>query len=205
MKKLTHLIVGTMIVLAPLSASALEALSADSMKAATGQAGVSIGIDDVILYQNTGDTTYVDNDGTDGTAGGVEITGAESLLAINAIIGDGSDADTADDLVGSVAAHLTNYDTMLTTAGYTLTPSALTIDVGTCDVLTAISASTTDTIGGVAIGLPTLEIYDALANNEKIISLVQAGAANDGDEFIEIQTTGNTMAILGGTLEIAPH
>jgi hypothetical protein len=198
MKKLTHLIVGAMLVLAPLSASALETLSADSMKAATGQAGVSIAIDDVILYQNTGDTTYVDNDGTTGLAAdaaGVEITGAESLLQIQAII------------VGNEGASGNDYRTLA--PAWDEVGKPLTIDVGTCTALTAMHLDGGGAVGsyiaGVAIGLPTIEIYDSLANASKVISLVQSGAANNGDEFIEIQTTGNTIAILGGTLEIAPH
>ncbi|MDO9265189.1 MAG: hypothetical protein Q7U02_14560, partial [Desulfosalsimonadaceae bacterium] len=136
MKKLTHLIVGTMIVLAPFSASALETLSADSMKAATGQAGVSIAIDDVILYQNTGDTTYVDNDGTTGLpadAAGVEITGAESLLQIQALV------------VGNEGASGNDYRTLA--AAWDEVGKPLTIDVGTCADLTAMHLD-----GGGAVG-----------------------------------------------------
>lgn len=205
MKKLALITAAAMILLAPMSSFALEAMSADSMKSATGQAGVTIGIDDVILYQNTGNTVYKDNDGTDGTAAGVQLTGAESLLFINAVVADATITGTYDTQM--------NYGAMLAAAknvggtnmGLTLTPAALTIDVGTCDLLTAITTSTTDRIAGVVIGLPTLEIYDALAAKNQVISLVQSGATNDTEEFIEIQQTGSVMAILGGTLEIAPH
>lgn len=201
MKRLTYFIFGALIVLAPLSASAIEAMNADSMKAATGQAGVSIAIDDVILYQNTGDITYVDNDGTDGNAAGIKITGGETLLYIDAlIIGDGTEGASGIDY---------------TSANYldgALDPSALTIDVGRCDVLTAIGLANGDLVageytGGVVIGLPTIEIYDALGSNDQVISLVQSTAANNGEEFIEIQTSGSMMALLGGdaVVEIAPH
>lgn len=199
MKKLTYFILSALIVLAPLSASAIEAMNADSMKAATGQAGVSIAIDQVILYQNTGDITYVDNDGTDGNAAGIELTGGETLLYINALI-NGDEGESGIDYTGA------NY------LNGALDPSALTIDVGRCDVLTAIGLANGDLVageytGGVVIGLPTIEIYDALGSNDQVISLVQSTAANNGEEFIEIQTSGSMMALLGGdaVVEIAPH
>jgi len=194
MKKLALITAAAMILLAPMSSFALEAMSANSMKSATGQAGVSIAIDDVILYQNTGDTTYVDND----EGAGINLSGNESLLFINALI-NGNDG---------VAGN--NYATILTDANVTgfttFAAKPLTIDVGTCPDLTAI-AGVGATIGGVIIGLPTLEIYDALADSSQVISLVDGDTAytNADHEFIEIQQTGNTLAILGGTLEIAPH
>lgn len=201
MKKLTYLILGALIILAPFTASALEALNVDSMKAATGQAGVTIGIDDVILYQDTGDVTYRDNDGdgtTVGDVGGIKITGNESLLFINAII-TGAGAETR---TGSP-----DYATMIADSGTGVTFAAapLTIDVGLCANLTAIAGGTGNEIGGVIIGLPTLEIHDALPNKSQIISFEESTATNNGFEYIEILSAGSTMAILGGTIEIAPH
>ena len=77
------------------SAFALSAMTDSTMKAATGQAGVSIALDDITLYQSVGATIYTDTDGylgTDADAAGVKITGVESLTTIRAIV-DGGNRD----------------------------------------------------------------------------------------------------------------
>ena len=76
------------------SAFALTAMTDSNMKDATGQAGVSIALDDVTLYQSVGATTYTDTDGLfavngAGDSAGIKISGAETLTTIRAIL-DGS-------------------------------------------------------------------------------------------------------------------
>jgi hypothetical protein len=65
MKKLTGFIAAVGIALAPMSASALEALTDNAMSDVTAQAGVHIAIDDVILFQTIDYTKYTDTDGMD--------------------------------------------------------------------------------------------------------------------------------------------
>ena len=65
MKKLTGFIAAVGIALAPMSASALEALTDNAMNDVTAQAGVHIAIDDVILFQTIDYTKYTDTDGMD--------------------------------------------------------------------------------------------------------------------------------------------
>jgi hypothetical protein len=73
MKKLVlSLVLGASLAVVP-SAFALKAMTADNMKDTTGQAGVSIVVDDIMIYQSSfNTTTYTDMDGvgTDSTAGG---------------------------------------------------------------------------------------------------------------------------------------
>jgi hypothetical protein len=65
MKKLVlSLVLGASLTIVP-SAFALKAMTADNMKDTTGQAGVSILIDDVIIFQSSAaTTTYTDMDGS---------------------------------------------------------------------------------------------------------------------------------------------
>ncbi|MCP4118398.1 MAG: hypothetical protein GY737_23985 [Desulfobacteraceae bacterium] len=65
MKRFTGILAAAAIAIAPMSASALEALTDNAMNSVTAQAGVSIGLDDIVIYQTgIADTTYTDTDGT---------------------------------------------------------------------------------------------------------------------------------------------
>jgi hypothetical protein len=113
------------------SALALTAMTDSNMKEATGQAGVSIALDDVTLYQSIGKTIYRDLDGKAGNtadAAGVFISGAETLTTIRAIFaGEGTRG-------GFLAK---NYDTIASDNSLTFTSKALTIDVAnTCTLMT---------------------------------------------------------------------
>jgi hypothetical protein len=98
-KKLAlNLVLGAALVIAPLSASALTPMSDNSMKDVTGQAGVSIGLDDIVIYQSIGETRYTDGDGwgstsefgpnNDSEAGSIVISEKEVLKQFNAILND---------------------------------------------------------------------------------------------------------------------
>lgn len=65
MKKFLAGIAAAAIITVPMTSFALEAMSKGSLKKATAQAGVSIAIDNVVIYQSSQPTvTYWDNDGT---------------------------------------------------------------------------------------------------------------------------------------------
>lgn len=102
MKKLTGFIAAVGIAFAPMSSSALEALTDNAMNDVTAQAGVHIAIDDVILFQTIDYTKYTDTDGMDDTrytyqkvgevsdnatddAASLVISKKETLKVINAI------------------------------------------------------------------------------------------------------------------------
>ncbi len=71
--------------LLPLNAFALQPMSEDTMGQVTGQAGVSIAIDDVIIYQNIEYIRYTDVGGTNGIDGAVNISNLYMMVNINAI------------------------------------------------------------------------------------------------------------------------
>lgn len=251
MKRFTGILAAAAIALAPMSASALEALTDNAMNDVTAQAGVSIALDDIVIYQTgIADTTYTDTDGMTtglGTVGNVTSAGVkisydaaiQKLTIIDGITeaGDYSIANmqaafgTSIGLVGfvngddeSVVAG-TNWSQYMdpttgnvanAVAAYVTGSSPLTIDVGTCESLTAGfennhgTGSTYDglDIAGVIIGLPTIEISSYHTTDTKTVSLVAVDteAANYDKSFIQITKSGSSkMAILGGRIEIAPH
>lgn len=251
MKKLTGILIAAALILAPISASALEMMTDSSMKDVTGQAGVSIAVDDVVIFQESiADTTYWDTDGystynndltvdeADDAAYGVMIDYADAtrkLITIDAIVNEsGSYAYTNEFLVNtfedddatSLNMEIPSYAGIDEGDGV----SALSIDVGTARTLStgktynvtggSHSDYTGDTgvrIAGVVIGLPTVEIMQFHSNDLRSIKVTTGyaeetagGAVNAGDnthsELITIEKSGTSrMAILGGTVEIAPH
>lgn len=237
----------------PMAASALEKMDNSQLKSATGQAGVSIAVDDIVIYQKSlADTTYWDTDGIGdgGSAAGIMIDHADQLqklitidaildaseygvAALQAIFGNTEDIGIVDDAAAALAAGLDPTNGNM--SGLTTGISPLTIDVGTCEALTAGWAYNTANraadlgglqnldVGGVVIGLPTVEITTYSTSNFKTIKLLSGVANADGTvttvdaatgasyfntdhALITIEKSGDsTMAILGGRVEIAPH
>lgn len=156
------------------SAFALTSMSSDSMKAATGQAGVSITLDNVVIEQFVGSTTYTDADGYTGIGGAIVISDKHIIKGYNALT-------SITDFTS--AAH--GY-----TAGLWQKAAALSIDVGTCEILmegnnankNAIPAAARTAING---------IVGAAANKEAAAAaLVAAGVAD-------------TIALANGLYEFA--
>jgi hypothetical protein len=240
MKRFTGILAAAAIAIAPMSASALEALTDSAMNDVTAQAGVSIAVDDIVIYQNSiADTTYTDSD----SGLGIKIdyaANSNKVTILNAITDDNSGYGIADfngmglteytaGTIGMVGVTMTDPGDPTATppvdptfsgpTGFQTGAAALSIDIGTCDVLTAGKnfngmqfAAAGGTVGGVIIGLPTLEITTYRSNDTKTISMVHDGGAvansavNVNKEYIKITKDGySKMAILGGTIEIAPH
>lgn len=101
------------------SAFALTSMSSDSMKSATGQAGVSITLDNVVIEQFIGETVYTDADGYDGNGGSIVISNKHVIKGYNAL------------------TSLTDFTTSGYTAGLWKKAAALSIDVGNCSILMA--------------------------------------------------------------------
>lgn len=238
-KSVLSLMVGTALLISPLAASAMTPMTASGMKDATGQAGVSIALDDIKLESFVGATTYTDDDGyttlleTAAIAGGAPVTADAStsitignkhtVKYINAIIG-GVTSAKAQALTGQAHTYVNTMDASATPAQTLFETKALTIDAGTCRLLTAgltanhdagaltANAGTalapfgllpTTKIAGVVIGLPTVEIVTSADTYD--ISVSQAGTLNSGKKFINISKGASSLAILGGVVEIAPH
>lgn len=191
MKKLVlSLVLGASLAVAP-SVFALSSMTADNMKAATGQAGVSIAVDNVVIESFTGATSYIDAD--EGAA--IVISDRHVLKSYLALV---SDADFQADFAAATGG--------IAALGTWVEAHALTIDIGTCAVL---SAGLSDnmgaplTVAGVVIGLPTLLITTSADSYS--VQATMTGAANSGGTYITISKAASSMAILGGTVEIAPH
>jgi hypothetical protein len=87
MKRFASIVLGALLVSAPMNASALEALTDNGMNDVTGQAGVSIALDDIVIYQSSiADSIYWD---TDGMTHKGENVGAIGAAGIKITYGDG--------------------------------------------------------------------------------------------------------------------
>jgi hypothetical protein len=232
MKKI--LAIAVVLMMVPLSAYALEMLTEDVMDDVTGQAGVSIAVDDVKIFQSIDYLRYYDDDGlTDplglgnptGDGASVGISNLTMMIHINAITDlDSSGLPTSPGraLQGtySTAYDFTNFTT---TAGDVFTPRALTIDAtqalpvlsnAMANKATNLGATlaTTD-VAGVQIGLPTVEINQSAISFEVTVGDAPgsingtggAGVSLADNSYGTILVGGQNIAILDGTLEIAPH
>lgn len=189
------------------------------MKAATGQSGVSIAIDNVVIESYTGSTSYTDLDGigaTDNVAASVVISDKHTVKEYLAMT---SEADYQQDFGEAMGWAYDSTADEWTKTGQTAVSglaglvkgewdeaSALSIDVGVCEALSAgktANYNTAVTVAGVVIGLPTLLINTS--SDTYTVGISRAGAANSGANYIQINKGASITAILGGTVEIAPH
>jgi hypothetical protein len=209
MKSALRTLLAAAMILVPFSAFGLEAMNDQAMNDVTGQAGVSIAVDNVQLYQSIGKLSYTDTDGipTAGINGGtLSISNLVQMTKINAIV---DDTDRGGQLANAYGAILTNgfYSPLGNASGGAHRAAALSIDV--VEALPTLSAGMTNNMGaavsiaGVLIGLPTVEIVQSISPFDIVVEA--AGAANSGASFGQLAIENQVTAILSGTLEIAPH
>ncbi|RJQ83539.1 MAG: hypothetical protein C4519_06700 [Desulfobacteraceae bacterium] len=222
------------LLLVPFNAMALQTLDEGDMGAITGQAGVHIAVDDVMIFQNIASLTYTDEDGTsvaalahtDTGAGSVSLSNLRMMVNINGITS--LDATTGTPVSPGRAALFTGYADAIAD-GFSFAngtgplagafiAKAITIDVGKMDVLSAglvnnavyiPSLAGETTMAGVRIGLPTVEVHQTELSFDITVDYTpDAGADpayNTGDSFGNLKIGQNTMLVLDGFLEIAPH
>lgn len=220
MKKVLMLVVAIMFVAG--SAFAMEQISDNSMDSITGQAGVSIAVDDVKIYQHITGLWYTDTDGLQGATTDPASVGIEDLKVMVDIQGIVS-ADTTANTIYSPGTALVDND--LSAVGYnaaTFVAKALTIDV--TSQLPILSAGLeynnnafslgypVTNVAGVLIGLPTIEIAQTqmslvigVNDDTPLDSSSSLVAANTGKTYGTVNIGTQVMTILDGTLEIAPH
>lgn len=225
MKKL--LVIATILMMVPCSAFALEMLTEDVMDQVTGQAGVSIAVDDVVIYQNITSLSYTDGDGvfTGDAAASVGIANLKMMVNINAItsldasglpVSPGQSAIFGDYVDPAYATFsFLNADTDADGLYDAFEARPIKIDVGNCATLTAGLTNNNATlyggllpstnVAGVVIGLPTVEIHQSALEFDVVLTQTGSANANTGGTFGTISIGEQTIAILGGTLEIAPH
>ncbi len=214
MKKIIAIAIGMLLV--PFTAFGMETATDESMEGVQGQSGVAITVDDVLIYSQGDDEVWFQNNRDTDEAAAVGLRDTEdsaSLTFINAILADEEEGNvtfTGD--YGDKLDYGEQLDDLYDSAtggedGYVHTPSALTIQVS--NALPIIQEATGGEVAGVAIGLPTVEIYneegDAMDIMMSTAADPTAGEADDEHRFGTLYTGGGGgMAILSGSLEIAP-
>ncbi len=221
-KMLLSIITGVALMMVPFSASALQMMNADSMKAATGQAGVSIGADEITLIQiKDGSTSYIDNDGDASGLGGGSVTvtdnNSTTLTQVNALFALDPVADLSPTTTHNYTTLAGAVGTAVAAIAPTWIPHALTIDIGVLEVATYFNqlqgGAAGETVAGIKIGLPTVELYQIKNASSKSITIDAVAPAagttviNDGAELIEISYSDRTSrtALLGGAVAIWAH
>ena len=215
MKKIIAIAIGMLFV--PFTAFGMDTATDESMEGVQGQSGVAITVDDVLIYSEGDDEVWFQNnrgvEGEEAAVGLRDIEDSASLTFINAVLADpetGAVRAVTDSDYGLMMEYDeldTLYDSATGEGDYVHTPSALTIQVQN-ELAIMADAGAEDT-AGVAIGLPTVEIYNEEGEAMDILMSTAADptAGETGDEhrFGTLYTGGGGgMAILNGSLEIAP-
>ncbi|MBI9092759.1 MAG: hypothetical protein JEZ12_26380 [Desulfobacterium sp.] len=233
MKKLTGLLIVALLVISPMSASALEALTDSAMNQVTAQAGVSIGADNIVIYKSElSATKYVDSDGIAGAVHGHMVyngDGAEAALTvqnseiITLIDGVHFAGGTPDDNLNidwttEIDANVYAYDADGNRSNETFTLGATldqlvnhkkkTLDIDIANiVLEADVNGIQRTKTAVVIGLPTIVIQSN--GGTQVIGLENRSDANiptrEDGELIKIERPQTVVAILDGFLTISAH
>ncbi len=207
-------------------ARAMDELSDSQLESVSCQAGISLSIDDIIIYQSFTVVSCVDTDGGDTTHNpfadpALDGAGPASLnledmeidvLRINAL--------APSSVIGSNDAHFSLSDSEHITE---FAPKLLSIDlvdelptlsVGYNYMLTAKNsllpvpnpASETYNKAGIFIDLPTLDIYmDELNIGAVTLRSLDRDALNNGSSFCSIGIEGWDTALLSGIVEVSPH
>ena len=204
MKHLTVLCLIGLSLFFPVDASATLILMTEiEMKMAFGQAGISIEIEYIEVKHSFKELEYKDDDGTNGETGYFKVRDRYNEKTFQAMYTDGDFKTLFAEATGGT-------DSMGAWDQF----SNLTIDVGACEVLTAIRDSnagmespevehTSDYVKGIVIGLPTLVIHSVI--DDFSIGVDKEGAVNTGTNFMRITQKDSVTAILGGHVEIAAH
>ena len=203
MKKIVVMLVTMMFVAG--SAMAMETISDGQMDQITGQAGVSIAVDDVKLFQEINGLTYTDTDGlTDplglgkptGGPAGISIDNLRMMVTIDAITQDKAASGAPAELyspgrslgfntAGSTYNGYNWYNTDTPAGDDTLfVPSAITIDV--TDKLPILS----EALAYKATALSTHPVVGSLSGNDVQVAGVQIGLPT-----VAIQHTALTFDI----------
>ncbi len=220
MRKVIALFAAMMLL--PMTAFGMQSMDQQEMSEVTGQSGVAITIDDVVLHESASETwyqnTYTDGDGnllSQGAVGMVE--SGEQLTMVNAIVGYDSDAFQNAGNYGLQGEY--SFDGIDAYApGDDFVASPLTIKVGQFGALAGVEGTTsafaqaghTDATG-VVVGLPTVEIHEDGATAMELLVSNNANPIGDTRDpatgvssFGTIYTGESTMAVLDGRIEITP-
>jgi len=199
MKKVLAII--AIVMLVPFTAFGMEMMADTALEDVTGQAGVSISIDNVQMDFSMDYISWGDSDGLGGTAAGyvniTEMTMTNIVIDKLAIGAAGISVLSGTHIVAGASAPM-DFDP--TDGASDL--RALTIDVGDyAACVDATGAVLTDT--AVAIGVPTLSIYVGAIAPFNVALDDAAGAT--GTALGSVALGGMQLDTKGGTLYIFAH
>lgn len=197
-KQLLTAIAATAVALLPLAGhAALKAAADDELQAVTGQAGVSIAVDNVDIDLSIGNVAWGDSDGINGQqtndliAGTGLNAGNAGFVNINGIAVTGLSVDSIPNRAGTAAL-------------------ALTIDVGSVtDATTSADATLaafgSDATSAVNIGLPTVAVGIDQITVASISVDRSANPAVAGPSFGSLQINDVSLRSYGGSVQIFAH
>ncbi|HNY65257.1 MAG TPA: hypothetical protein PKM41_07435 [Deltaproteobacteria bacterium] len=217
----------------PTLASGMEAISDEDLSTISAQAGITVAVDDVILYQSFGKISFIDSDGGNQAKNPfpyeavprkplLDLAGPAALnlegvrmdvIRVNAITPQGT-------LINNQDSHFKISDSQVIS---TFKAKPMTIDL--VDELPALSPGYNYMLSaknsllplpvtdgetynrtGIAIGLPTIDIYiDELSIRGLTVTTLNREAVNDGSSMGQFGIKGLDLAILSGISETAAH
>jgi hypothetical protein len=224
MKKVIALFAVMMLI--PMTAFGMQSMDQQEMSEVTGQSGVAITIDDVVLHQSASETWY-QNTMYNSTGGVVSqgsvgmVESGEQLTMVNAIVGwdDTNDEFQSAGDYGLQGDYTFNgIDSTVYDPSSDFSPSPLTIQVGQFGPLASLEGTTSAFAAaghtqatGVVVGLPTVEIHQEGATAMELLVSNSANPigdtrdpANGVSSFGTLYTGDSTMAVLDGRIEITP-
>ncbi len=209
MKKITAIVAGLMLI--PFTAFGMQTISEQEMDNVTGQSGVAITVDDVVIHSSGDDEIWYQNNITgaaDGEAAiGMVDAGVESMMYVNAIVGVNEDGDAF--LHAGDWGHEGTYEALFGTGDYTeqqftydptedFSSNPLTVQVAnvsdydtvmeaaiggaTGESWSAFDAAGHDGTNAVIIGLPTVEIYNEGAEAMQLLISTEANPVGETRE-----------------------
>lgn len=229
MKKVIALFAVMMLI--PMTAFGMQSMDQQEMSEVTGQSGVAITIDDVVLHESASETWYqndysakaaamtASNSTGYGSVGMVE--SGEKLTMVNAIVGySGGSFDSVGDYGLQGTYTFDGIDDTVYDPSTQFSPNPLTIQVGQMDVLgydlasgaqgSAFTAAGHPEATGVVIGLPTVEIHEEGGTAMQLLvsdsgdPIGDTRADSGVSSFGTLYTGDSTMAVLDGRIEITP-
>lgn len=220
MKKVVSLLAVLMLI--PFTAYGMQSMDQQEMSEVTGQSGVAITVDDVVLHESGSEIWYQNNlEGAEGNmhsgAVGMVEEGQQTTF-INAIV----ETDPAEGFESAGNYGLEGeYDALPETSfdPDASEPSPITIQVGQMGVLAEAQGTTSAFVQsdeakadatGVVIGLPTVEIHEEGSTAMQLLVSDSGNPtgdtrADDGvSSFGTLYSGGDTMAVLDGRVEVTP-
>lgn len=187
-------------------ASALQPITDSEMGNVTGNAGVSMVIDDMSIYQFINEFTYTDPDGSNYNWYDSDLVGkaGPASIRLNAFNVSGLEINAIDPDRQS-GIHPPHFTPSQSQDVSNLQFRPMTLDVAT-GIASLFWNSTTDSRACMLVGLPTMDIYLTQLSIEGIYAdSVNRSGYGDHACFTKINMTGADIALLDGYVGLMNH